>query len=404
MRSTSAFRRPSRGARSRGAVSSRTAGWSRRAPRRGKSTCTPCSTRTRGRAISGSSASDELRYLQGDEEHTLRREARWNGASGDRAFLREDKGQERLERALGPHLRPARGRRAAGRRRDRAERRSVPGLRLRGGEAGCREETGRDDAPGGEHQDEVALESVATRWMRSTWSTSIRSEPDEDTFRRPPTSSPTTSLADVDNVVQRLAEEYSFEAEVSTRRRRAPGIRRSLYRRGRYASLGTSRRGGLRQGPGALRDERIAYRREGEGAGAGESAAAHRRTSSTARRRTSPASSAVTPRSPLARWAFGLRRMPAVADRRISFNPYPRGTGCAALAQGDGGGMYVVSNWDLGLAGVLEDLDWMRCFDGLVVSAVSGVEKPDENLRRGARGQRRRQAQGGPRRQRSART
>jgi putative hydrolase of the HAD superfamily len=42
--------------------------------------------------------------------------------------------------------------------------------------------------------------------------------------------------------------------------------------------------------------------------------------------------------------------------------------------------MYVVSNWDLGLAGVLEDLGWMRYFDGLVVSAVSGVEKPDPGI------------------------
>jgi FMN phosphatase YigB (HAD superfamily) len=42
--------------------------------------------------------------------------------------------------------------------------------------------------------------------------------------------------------------------------------------------------------------------------------------------------------------------------------------------------MYVVSNWDLGLFEVLEDLDWIRYFDGVVVSAVSGVEKPDPRL------------------------
>ena len=70
----------------------------------------------------------------------------------------------------------------------------------------------------------------------------------------------------------------------------------------------------------------------------------------------------------------------AVADRRISFNPYPESEAALRRLREMGVGMYVVSNWDLGLAGVLEDLDWMRYFDGLVVSAVSGVEKPDPRI------------------------
>ena len=76
----------------------------------------------------------------------------------------------------------------------------------------------------------------------------------------------------------------------------------------------------------------------------------------------------------------------AVADRRISFNPYPESEAVLRRLREMGVRMYVVSNWDLGLAGVLEDLGWMRYFDGLVVSAVSGVEKPDrESSRRRSR-------------------
>ena len=69
-----------------------------------------------------------------------------------------------------------------------------------------------------------------------------------------------------------------------------------------------------------------------------------------------------------------------VAERRISFNPYPESEAVLRRLRETGVGMYVVSNWDLGLVEVLEDLDWMRYFDGLVVSAVSGVEKPDPRI------------------------
>jgi putative hydrolase of the HAD superfamily len=42
--------------------------------------------------------------------------------------------------------------------------------------------------------------------------------------------------------------------------------------------------------------------------------------------------------------------------------------------------LYVVSNWDVQLLKVLKDLVWMRYFDGVVASAVLGVEKPDRKM------------------------
>lgn len=69
-----------------------------------------------------------------------------------------------------------------------------------------------------------------------------------------------------------------------------------------------------------------------------------------------------------------------VAERRISFIPYPESEAVLQrLAEMDVR-MYVVSNWDLELVEVLEGLGWMHYFDGFVVSAVSGVEKPDRRL------------------------
>jgi putative hydrolase of the HAD superfamily len=69
-----------------------------------------------------------------------------------------------------------------------------------------------------------------------------------------------------------------------------------------------------------------------------------------------------------------------VAERRISFNPYPESEAALRRLSETGVGMYVVSNWDLELVEVLEDLGWMRYFEGVVVSAVSGFEKPDPRL------------------------
>ena len=69
-----------------------------------------------------------------------------------------------------------------------------------------------------------------------------------------------------------------------------------------------------------------------------------------------------------------------VADRRISFNPYSESEAVLRRLREMGVGLFVVSNWDLQLVGVLENLGWMRYFDGITVSAVSGVEKPDPRL------------------------
>ncbi len=66
-----------------------------------------------------------------------------------------------------------------------------------------------------------------------------------------------------------------------------------------------------------------------------------------------------------------------VADRRISFNPYPESAAVLRRLKALGLQLYVVSNWDILLAEVLEALGWMRYFDGIVASALLGAEKPD---------------------------
>lgn len=75
-----------------------------------------------------------------------------------------------------------------------------------------------------------------------------------------------------------------------------------------------------------------------------------------------------------------------VAERRISFNPYPESESVLRALSRMGMTLYVVSNWDIQLVKVLDDLGWARFFEGVVVSAVLGVEKPapgifDEALR-----------------------
>ena len=69
-----------------------------------------------------------------------------------------------------------------------------------------------------------------------------------------------------------------------------------------------------------------------------------------------------------------------VAERRISFNPYPESEGVMRELRAMGLPLYVVSNWDIQLAKVLEDLGWTDLFDGVVVSAVIGVEKPEAEI------------------------
>ncbi len=75
-----------------------------------------------------------------------------------------------------------------------------------------------------------------------------------------------------------------------------------------------------------------------------------------------------------------------VAERRISFNPYPESIEVLEELKDLSVPLYVVSNWDIELEKVLEDLGWTGYFDGIVASAVLGVEKPrreifDEALR-----------------------
>lgn len=69
-----------------------------------------------------------------------------------------------------------------------------------------------------------------------------------------------------------------------------------------------------------------------------------------------------------------------VAERGISFNPYPESEGLLEELRSMGLKLYVVSNWDVLLESVLADLGWKGYFDGIVVSAVVGAEKPDGGI------------------------
>lgn len=69
-----------------------------------------------------------------------------------------------------------------------------------------------------------------------------------------------------------------------------------------------------------------------------------------------------------------------VAERRISFNPYPESERVMAELRAMGCRLYAVSNWDLLLEDVLEDLEWTGYFEAIVASAAIGVEKPDRGI------------------------
>ncbi len=70
----------------------------------------------------------------------------------------------------------------------------------------------------------------------------------------------------------------------------------------------------------------------------------------------------------------------AVSERRISFNPYPESEAVMDKLRDMGLKLYVVSNWDVLLEEVLEDLNWTRFFEGVISSAVVGVEKPETGI------------------------
>ena len=69
-----------------------------------------------------------------------------------------------------------------------------------------------------------------------------------------------------------------------------------------------------------------------------------------------------------------------VADSRVTFNPYPESEAVLRRLREIGPKLYVVSNWDIQLVRVLEDLDWMQYLDGVVASAALGVEKPAPDI------------------------
>jgi putative hydrolase of the HAD superfamily len=66
-----------------------------------------------------------------------------------------------------------------------------------------------------------------------------------------------------------------------------------------------------------------------------------------------------------------------VADRRILFEPYPESEGVLRELRSMGFPLYVVSNWDVALPGVLDSLGWSGYFEDAVISAAVGSEKPD---------------------------
>jgi putative hydrolase of the HAD superfamily len=75
-----------------------------------------------------------------------------------------------------------------------------------------------------------------------------------------------------------------------------------------------------------------------------------------------------------------LEILTEVAERRISFNPYPESEDVMQELRAMGLPLYAVSNWDIQLTRVLNSLGWTGYFDGVVVSAVLGVEKPEGEI------------------------
>ena len=69
-----------------------------------------------------------------------------------------------------------------------------------------------------------------------------------------------------------------------------------------------------------------------------------------------------------------------VLERRIIFNPYPESEEVMEELIGMGLPLYVVSNWDVSLEGVLDELGWTGYFSGIVASAKIGSEKPEQDI------------------------
>jgi len=69
-----------------------------------------------------------------------------------------------------------------------------------------------------------------------------------------------------------------------------------------------------------------------------------------------------------------------VLERRLIFRHYPESEEVMEELMEMNLPLYVVSNWDVALEGVLEDLGWIRFFDGIVASAKVGSEKPERAI------------------------
>ena len=69
-----------------------------------------------------------------------------------------------------------------------------------------------------------------------------------------------------------------------------------------------------------------------------------------------------------------------VMNRHILYNPYPEAEAAMEELKEIGVPLYVVSNWDVALATVLDDLGWTRYMSGIVASAKIGSEKPDDTI------------------------
>ena len=72
--------------------------------------------------------------------------------------------------------------------------------------------------------------------------------------------------------------------------------------------------------------------------------------------------------------------MAEVLERRLLLNTYPESEGVMEELTSMQLPLYVVSNWDVGLVGVLESLGWTRYFSGIVASASVGSEKPEQAI------------------------
>jgi putative hydrolase of the HAD superfamily len=69
-----------------------------------------------------------------------------------------------------------------------------------------------------------------------------------------------------------------------------------------------------------------------------------------------------------------------VLERRLVFRPYPESEEVMEELLAVGLPLYVVSNWDVALEDVLENLGWVRYFEGIVASAKVGSEKPERAI------------------------